>query len=131
MKTSRCKKNGSGFTLVEIMIVVTIIGLLASLAIPSMARARDTSRLNVIYNNLRMLQTAKDQWSLENRMPTGAAVSDITVLQPYYRYGALIPAANETYVPNPVGATVEADLPAGSSLGPYGPGAAIMLPQTN
>lgn len=129
MNTNRCKKNRSGFTLVEIMIVVTIIALLASLAIPSMARARDTSRLNVIYNNLRMLQTAKDQWSLENKMADGADVDDITVLKGYLRYGSLIPAVNEAYVANPVGTSVEAQLPAGVSLGTFGPGSVITLPQ--
>ncbi len=111
------------------MIVVTIIGLLASLAIPSMARARDTSRLNVIYNNLRMLQAAKDQWSLENKMADGTDIDDITVLKDYLRYGSLVPAVNEIYVANPVGTTVEADLPAGVGLGSYGPGSVITIPQ--
>jgi prepilin-type N-terminal cleavage/methylation domain-containing protein len=129
MKTSHSLKNRSGFTLVEIMIVVTIIGLLATLAIPSMAKARDTSRLNVIYNNLRILQAAKDQWALEDKEADGADVSSIAILNPYIRYGALIPVVNEAYVPNPVGAVVEADLPSGTSLGPYGPGAVITLPQ--
>ncbi len=111
------------------MIVVTIIGLLASLAMPSLAKARDTSRLNVIYNNLRMLQTAKDQWALENKMADGADVDDLTVLKAYLRYGSLIPAVNESYVANPVGTTVEATLPSGVGLGPYSPGAVISIPQ--
>jgi len=130
MKTSHSSKNRSGFTLVEIMIVVAIIGLLATLAIPSMAKARDTSRLNVIYNNLRILQAAKDQWALEDKVATGADVSSISVLNPYLRYGALAPVVNETYVANPVGTSVEADLPSGTSLGTYGPGAVITIPQS-
>ena len=129
MKTSSSNKNRSGFTLVEIMIVVALIGLLASLAIPSMAKARDTSRLNVIYNNLRMLQTAKDQWALENKMADGTAVENLSDLKPYLRYGSLLPAINETYVPNPVGATVEAVLPSGVGIGSYLPGATITIPQ--
>ncbi len=130
MNTSRKSKKQAGFTLLEIMIVVTIIGLLATLAIPSMAKARDTSRLNVIYNNLRMLQAAKDQWAIENKATDGTAMPDITVLKDYLRYGSIVPADGETYVANPVGQAVEADLPSGAGLGPYAPGAVITMPQT-
>src|SRR5271168_1550652 len=96
MKTSRSSDSRSGFTLIEIMIVVALIGLLATLAIPSMAKARDTSRLSVIYNNLRMIEAAKDQWALDNKVPNGTDVDDITVLNPYLRYGGVYPCMNET-----------------------------------
>jgi prepilin-type N-terminal cleavage/methylation domain-containing protein len=55
-----------GFTLTEIMIVVSIIGLLASIATPSFINARSTSRMNACINNLRQLTGAKDQWAMEN-----------------------------------------------------------------
>ena len=58
--------NKKGFTLVEIMIVVAIIGLLAAIAIPSFVSARTKSQTNACINNLRQIDGAKDQFGLEN-----------------------------------------------------------------
>jgi prepilin-type N-terminal cleavage/methylation domain-containing protein len=65
MKNIRTQKTG--FTLVEIMIVVAIIGLLASIAIPNFARSRDAARTNVCITNLRYIDSAKQEWALEQR----------------------------------------------------------------
>jgi len=110
------------------MIVVSIIGLLASLAMPNLARARDTTRLNMIYSNLRALDSAKDQWALDNNKANGTSVDDISVLSKYLRWGNLRDVLNETYVPNVIGTPPQAALPPGVSLRPFGPGATIPAP---
>ena len=85
------KKNRkmAGFTLVEIMIVVAIIGLLAAIAIPNFVKARGTAQRNACINNLRQIDGAKEQWALETRQKSGATVGDAekTAINEYIKGG--------------------------------------------
>jgi len=67
------KKRG-GFTLVEIMIVVAIIALLAAIAVPGFLRARKRSQATRILNDLRMIDSAVDQYAIETNRKTGDSV---------------------------------------------------------
>lgn len=66
----------AGFTLVEIMIVVAIIGLLAAIAIPNFVKARNTAQTNACINNLRQIDSAMQQWALETGAGDTTPVKD-------------------------------------------------------
>ena len=67
-------KRTGGFTLVEIMIVVAIIALLAAIAVPNFLRSRKRSQATQVLEDLRQIDSAMDQYAIENNKPGGAAV---------------------------------------------------------
>jgi prepilin-type N-terminal cleavage/methylation domain-containing protein len=69
------KQNARGFTLVEIMIVVAIIALLASIAVPGFLRARKRAQASRVVNDLRLIDDAVDQYAIENNRTTGSTVT--------------------------------------------------------
>lgn len=65
-----------GFTLIEIMIVVGIIGLIAAIAMPSMMKAREQAQLNACIENLSKLEAIKQIWGVENGKVNGSTPTD-------------------------------------------------------
>lgn len=90
MKTQSKK----GFTLVEIMIVVVIIGLLAAMAIPAFQKVRETSQTKAITNNLRQLASGADQYFIENGVTT-VGQTDLVGTDKYVK--TLSQVAGESY----------------------------------
>ncbi len=94
-----------GFTLVEIMIVVAIIGILLAIAVPSFMRARETARLRACQENLQKIDSAKEQWALENNASNGSPSPDVADFVGPDKYIKKMPVcpSGGSYVPNPIG----------------------------
>ncbi|HEX4085365.1 MAG TPA: type II secretion system protein [Chthoniobacteraceae bacterium] len=89
MKHSSYPHNRRGFTLVEIMIVVAIIALLASIAVPNFLRARKRSQATRVLEDMRVLDNATDEYAIENNKSSGA-LANITDLKAYVKTGSVL-----------------------------------------
>ena len=85
----KLNKNRGGFTLVEIMIVVAIIALLAAIAVPNFLRARKRSQATRVLEDLRMIDSAIDQYAIETNKTSGAACN-WTDIQAYLKKGSTL-----------------------------------------
>ena len=72
---TKINKRRGGFTLVEIMIVVAIIALLAAIAVPGFLRARKRAQASRVLNDLRLIDSAVDQYAIETNKTSGSTVA--------------------------------------------------------
>jgi prepilin-type N-terminal cleavage/methylation domain-containing protein len=86
----------SAFTLVEIMIVVAIIGMLATIAIPNYMQAREKTRQTACITNLQRLEGAIEAWALETRKQSGQPV-EYSDISGYLRNSVICPAGGTTF----------------------------------
>jgi prepilin-type N-terminal cleavage/methylation domain-containing protein len=97
----------SGFTLVEIMIVVAIIGLLASIAIPHFGQARMRAQMNVCISNLQQIEGAIQRWSLEMHKDESQTVT-YSDIRGYLQHSVVCPSGGASFADSYTIATVDA-----------------------
>src|SRR5437868_13278616 len=105
---NKLDKRRGGFTLVEIMIVVAIIALLAAIAVPGFLRARKRSQASRIINDLRLIDSAVDQYAIETNKTSGQTVNTADWTN-YLKKGTNLYATGKDIFGNPYGVqTVDA-----------------------
>ena len=107
---NKLNKRRGGFTLVEIMIVVAIIALLAAIAVPGFLRARKRTQASKILNDLRLIDSAVDQYAIETNKASGTAVA-IADWTNYLKKGSVLYNTGKDLFTNSYGAQTVDSLP--------------------
>jgi prepilin-type N-terminal cleavage/methylation domain-containing protein len=107
---NKLNKRRGGFTLVEIMIVVAIIALLAAIAVPGFLRARKRTQASKILNDLRLIDSAVDQYAIETNKASGVAVA-VSDWTNYLKKGSVLYNTGKDLFNNAYGAQTVDSLP--------------------
>ena len=110
MRLNKLQRRRGGFTLVEIMIVVAIIALLASIAVPGFLRARKRTQASRVLNDLRHLDGAIDQYALESNKP-GSYIATFTDLRVYLKEGGMLYNTGQDIFGDQYGPSFTVDFP--------------------
>ncbi len=125
MNINTSKSNRRGFTLVEIMIVVAIIALLASIAVPNFLRARKRTQATRILEDLRLLTSAEDEYAIENNKISGMN-PNFSDLKAYLKTGSVLYSTGadlfgDTYGPFTIDSIVQVPTTAYNNLSDVAP----------
>ena len=110
-------KRKAGFTLVEIMIVIMIIAVLVSIAVPNFMQARDSSRRSSCITNLKYIDSRKEQYAMEAKLNNGDTVTWAEIV-PTYLKSQCACAGGGTYTINPIGQNPTCSLAANGHIIP-------------
>ena len=112
MKITRFRASSSGFTLVEILIVVAILGLLITIAVPNYVKTRTNAQRQMCIENLAQIEAAKQMWGVESAKTTGDIPTDVDLIGPslYIKDKPRCPGGPH-YRYNPIGTNAECDIP--------------------
>jgi prepilin-type N-terminal cleavage/methylation domain-containing protein len=111
MKLHRVVRRGGGFTLIEILIVVAIMGIILGVALPAFMKSRTQARKQVCIENLSQIESAKQQWGLENNKKDGDVCTDADLFGPtlYIKVKPLCPGGG-TYDLTKIGSVATCSL---------------------
>src|SRR5688572_22593022 len=117
MRITRFQASRRGFTLVEIMIVVAILGLLIAIAVPNFIKTRTNAQKQICVENLSQIESAKQLWGLEVGRTFGDIPEEEDLIGPtlFIKQAPLCPAGG-AYEYRAIGVTATCDSPAGHSL---------------
>lgn len=105
-------KHQRGFTLLEMMIVLGILGLIVALAIPNFLKARTNSRIQLCIETLSQIESAKQIWGVEHGKNEGDVPAEAELIGPalYIKRMPICPAGG-TYTLQPIGTVATCNIP--------------------